>query len=477
MNPGITRTPVWVRPTPRLCALGALSLCILTVGPAPAAPPATRPADTDDRIRRLEQRLLDLERSRQADQQEIARLRSQLDTRPAATAPAAPARDTVEKATEDALRRIEAARGAGEGPLSLGRPGGHFNPRVAVVIDTVGSFAPGSSRRNDAYNRFDIREVELDLRATIEPRVDGVLIFTLERDVENPPFPEAGGEAPSGPDTGVNLEEGYAFLHDFGVPDLTAKVGRFYVRFGRQNLLHPHDLLTVDSPLANQAFLAPEALGDAGISLAYRIPSRFVAGQHVEVIGELLSGEGAGSESPTLAGDLTVDSPAVNLHALWNLHVARDWNLELGGSFLSGHAGADNGRDVRLYGIDATLVRTGPAGRFNDTLLQAELFYGDVDQAGGSTEHAFGTYALVQQQLARQWAAGLRLDWTQDPNDDDRERWAINPFVTWSWSEFVRWRLQYQHRGGDGPSEDVLYLQATFTFGAHPAHDHPPHAH
>ena len=46
----------------------------------------------------------------------------------------------------------------------------------------------------------------------------------------------------------------------------------------------------------------------------------------------------------------------------------------------------------------------------------------------------------------------------------------MSPYVSWYWSEFLRWRLQYQHRGGDAPSEDVLYLQATFIFGAHPPH-------
>ena len=96
--------------------------------------------------------------------------------------------------------------------------------------------------------------------------------------------------------------------------------------------------------------------------------------------------------------------------------------------------------------------------------------YADSYDPGGVKRNAWGAYLLGQQQLNRDWYAGLRLDWTQDPNDDSLERWAVNPYVSWYWSEFLRWRLQYQHRGGDGPSEDVLYLQATFIFGAHPPH-------
>ena len=317
-----------------------------------------------------------------------------------------------------------------------------------------------------------MRELELDLRAAVDPRADAVAVIAFERDVENPIFPEpGGGEGEGGPDTEANLEEAYLFLHSFGVPNLTAKLGRFHVRFGRQNILHLHDLPTTDPPFVNQAFLAPEALSDAGLSLSYVIPPKYVGGQYVELVGEVLAGEGgSSSESPTLSGDLSVDSPAFNTHLLWNGDVRRDLNLELGGSWLVGHRAADNRLDLNLLGVDATLVRTDPTGRFRNFLLQGEAMWALSDQDDGSTQHAFGAYVLGQQQLNKDWYAGLRLDWTQDPNDDSREAWGLTPYVSWYWSEFLRFRASYQHRDGDRPAEDAVWLQVTWIFGAHPPH-------
>ena len=38
--------------------------------------------------------------------------------------------------------------------------------------------------------------------------------------------------------------------------------------------------------------------------------------------------------------------------------------------------------------------------------------------------------------------------------------------MSWYWSEFLRFRASYEHRGGDRPSEDAFWLQVTWIFGA-----------
>jgi hypothetical protein len=414
----------------------------------------TTNAPQDDRLDRFERRLSELEADVKARDEEIARLKSQLN-QPRTTRPTD---DEIERTRDDVLRDLE-SREAAASPLTLRRPAASFNPDIAVVIDTLGTWS--NQRSNDAWNRFDVREAELDLRAAIDPRADGVLVVSFERDVHNPPFPEAGDEEEEGVESSANIEEGYAFFHDFGVPNLTAKLGRFHLRFGRQNVLHLHDLPTSDPPLVNQAFLAPESLIDSGLSLSYVIPPRLVGDQYVELIAEIVTGEGAHSESPTLSGDIEVDSPAFNLHALWNRDLTEEINLELGGSWLT----AQGNESVNLYGVDATLVRRGAAGRFDNQLLQAEAIYGSV--AG---ESAWGFYVLGQQQLHKDWYAGLRVDWTENPLLASEEMWAISPYVSWYWSEFLRFRVEYQHRDGDVENADVLYVQATFIFGAHPPH-------
>ena len=440
----------------------------LTVESNAQTPPST------DAVQRLEQRLDAMERKHQqeleARDREIDRLRQRID---GSATPAAPGAILNEVDAVGPATPAAGAGGAGTGASDAVardaalRRGASFSPDIAVVVDALGSYS--SNRSNDAYNRFDVREAELDLRAPIHPIADGVVIFAFERDVENPVFPDPA-EPAEGPEGSVAIEEAYVFLHDFGVPNLTAKLGRFHVRFGRQNMLHLHDLPTSDPPLVNQAFLSPESLADAGLSLSYVVPPRLVGNQYVELIGEVLSGEGAASESPTLRGDVTVDSPAVNLHALWNRDLSPQWNFELGGSFLHGNASADNGQDVNLYGVDVTLMRRGQAGRFNGQLLQAEAIYGDTHDEDGIQRHSWGAYLLGQQQLSRELYAGLRLDYTQNPNARDEEAWGLSPYVSWYLSEFLRFRLQYQFRDGDVPEEHNVFVQATYIFGAHPPH-------
>jgi hypothetical protein len=447
--------------TSRIGLCAALVLCI-AAGTAYSQQTQTQ----DNRLDQLERRLNELEQKHQVEiqqrDQEIQRLREQLQERQPATQQ--PTDDEIEQTRQAILDDIESRRGR---LLDL-RPGASLNPDIAVIADFVASYSP--NRENEAHNRFDVREVELDLRAAVDPRADGVVIVAFERHVHNPLFEDEDEDEEEGVESSVNIEEAYLFLHDFGIPNLTAKVGRFHLRFGRQNLLHLHDLPTTDTPFVNQAFLAPEALIDSGVSLSYVIPPRLVGGQYIEIIGEIITGEGAHSESPTLQGDLAVDSPAFNTHILWNTNLTRDLNFELGGSWLRGHADADNALDVNLFGVDATLLRIDPTGGFNNSLLQAEAIYGIVDQPDGTTERAWGLYLLGQQQLSRDWYTGLRLDWTQNPNDAGVEAWGVTPYVSWYWSEFLRFRLQYQHRRGDIETENAVYLQATWLFGAHPPH-------
>jgi hypothetical protein len=409
-------------------------------------------APNEDRLDKLEQRLNELEADVKSRDEEIARLKAQLG-QPETTRPS---NDEIERTKQDVLRDLESRESS---PPTLQRQAASFNPDIAVVIDGLGTWS--NQRSNDAWNRFDVREAELDLRAAIDPRADGVLVLAFERDVHNPPFPEVGEEEEEGVESSANIEEAYAFFPDFGVPNLTAKLGRFHLRFGRQNFLHLHDLPTSDPPLVNQAFLAPEALVDSGLSLSYVIPPRLVADQYIELIAEIVTGEGAHSESPTLSGDIEVDSPAFNFHALWNRDLTRDINLELGASWLT----AQGNSDVNLYGVDATILRTDPTGQFNNQVFQAEAIYGSV--AG---EHAWGFYVLGQQQLHKDWYAGMRVDWTENPLLASEEIWAVSPYVSWYWSEFLRFRLEYQHRDGDVENADVVYVQATYIFGAHPPH-------
>lgn len=444
------------------CA-GVLAIaCTAAVGPSPAlgqSPSAGQtPGVTEDRLNQLEQRL-------NARDKEVADLKAEVERlrqARAATPSAAPANgDDIARAQQDALRQIDAKD---RSTLSL-KPPVSFNPDLAVIVDFTGTLSNRGD--NPARNRFDIASVELDLRAAVAPIADAVAVLPLEREVESELFfdpTDAGGEVESG----IDIEEAYLFLHDFGVPNLTAKLGRYHLRFGRQNQLHRHNWATSDNTFVNQSFLGEEALTDAGLSLSYVLPPEWVGGQYIEVIGEIITGEG--NDGPVVNNTALIDSPALNLHALWNRDLADNWNLEAGTSFLATKRNDDNSQHAQLYGLDFTLIHTDPTGGFNNQLFQVEAIYGDVDTSRDDTQHAFGAYVLAQQQINRNWYIGARLDWTENANDDTQEVWGISPYVTWYYFEFLRFRLEYQHKGGDVPTEDVLFFQATWTFGAHPPH-------
>ena len=138
-------------------------------------------------------------------------------------------------------------------------------------------------------------------------------------------------------------------------------------------------------------------------------------------------------------------------------------------ALITKHNDSDN-EVARLYGGDATLIHTDPTGGFNNQIFGWEAIYGDVDTSTTDTQHAFGTYVWAQQQLNRDWYAGCRVDWTENALDDKQEVWGVSPYLTWYYFEFLRFRLEYQYKSGDVPTENNLYFQCTFIFGAHPPH-------
>jgi hypothetical protein len=445
-----------------------MRLCIALLGALTCFAVGAQPT-TDQRLDRFERRLNEIEQKYQTEiksrDEEITRLREEVNQL-RRTPPTTDSTDEIERTKQDILKDIETNRT----PQTILRTPVSFNPDIAIITNYLASISGDNA--NPARNRFDVGELELDIRAAVDPRADGVAIISLERDVDDDIFfnkSEPGDEEPESVETGIALEEGYLFLHDFGVPNLTAKLGRFNLRFGRQNILHRHDLPTSDNPYVNRAFLHPEALSDSGLSLSYVIPPNLTRDHYVELIAEIISGEGD-EEAPVFNNDQFVDSPALNTHVLWNHDVAKDWNLELGASWLTGKHNNDNRQNANLFGVDVTLIHTDPTGRFNNLLLQGEAIYGDVDTSRETSEHAWGMYVLAQQQVNRDWYLGCRFDYTENALSDAQQVWAVSPYASWYWSEFLRFRLEYQHRDGDVTPEDTLFFQATWVFGAHPPH-------
>src|SRR5438552_2144104 len=115
-----------------------------------------------------------------------------------------------------------------------------------------------------------------------------------------------------------------------------------------------------------------------------------------------------------------------------------------------------------------------------------QVLGGDVDGDGSpdlfqkQTRNSFGWYGWGELQPWRRWAFGVRYDSTQFPAAPGYQ-WAVEPYVTFYPSEFLRFRMAYKHtdrshpfdvagNGGSARLVDELLFQATFILGAHPAH-------
>ena len=448
---------------------GALSLlCLANVSKAQENVPTHE--ELLEQLRRMNERLVALEARHEADQQRIQTLETRLER----------IEGTVtEEQTAEAPSEAGVSVPPPMGPFDLSSAGlaasNALNPQITVFFDTGGSLS--SEGRNNALNRFNLREVELDLRAAISPSVDGVLIVALGEEIEIEP----SGDVTI--DREVDVEEGY--LHFHTLPhDLALKVGKFRNVFGRNNLLHTHDLPQVTRPLALQSFFGPEGLATIGASLSWLVPNPW--DQYVEATVEVVNADG-GHESPILGGS-NAENPAVLAHIKLFRDVSETGTVEVGGSYLFSHTSSDTDFDAHVFGLDLTYQWTHPdPARFRSVVVQGEVFFShnDVDRGPffSFRNDSVGAYAFAQYQFDRNWYLGVRGDYTEFPNSasrgaDDSDV-AVSPYVTWYLSEFLRARLEYQHRWLDrergSADEDALFLQFTGVIGAHPPHPYWVH--
>ncbi len=347
--------------------------------------------------------------------------------------------------------------------------GNLFNPQITAFFDLGASLSTNDD--NEQFNRFNLREIELDFRAAIAPFADGVLIIAFGEEIED-------GDEGIEIDTHIAVEEGYVDFHTLPF-DLAVKGGKFRNAFGRNNLLHTHGLPQVTRPLAVAAFLGPEGLAAVGGSVSWLVPNPW--DQYIELVGQVVNADG-GEESPILGGP-DADNPAAVAHLKWFTDLTDTSSLEIGGSYLFGRTNEDADFDAHLFGVDVTYQYRDPESPDTRSLLfQTELFWAsnDVDDedTGPFRNHSFGMYAFGQAQLTQNWYAGVRVDYTEFPNSESRGRndqdWAVSPYVSWYLTEFLRLRVEYQHREfeveGDWDSEDNLLFNIMFSIGSHPPH-------
>ena len=405
-----------------------------------------------------------------------------------------------------------------------------LNPEMRVEGNFQGSYLGGGlARRAEqegfSNNRFNLREIELGFRASVDPFavLEAVISAQHLAEIEF----EDGEEELEVPPGEVEFEE--AHLTFARLPfSLRSKIGLMRTSFGEYNDDDPDEFPQVDPPNIITHLYGDEGEGwkEPGVNVNYQFASPFSEKMsHVLWFG-LYSGENG---TAFHGGNLTKPVYFTRLELFYE--AAPRTGIELGISFARGKHGIfslgeeeeeDNGNgnghdndngmgpmaeddDDDDDGIEFEDLL---GNQYNSQLMNvhfefdwqpplysleqsfgflAELFYSRVERHDGTLSQ-FGGYALTQYALSPNFAIGARLDVVNCPGfynslcanlnvdeDDealgideieDRSEWAISPIISFSPSPFLTLRAQYKHthRNYAEDSQEFL-LQALFIIG------------
>jgi hypothetical protein len=439
-------------------------------------PSLARAQDADALRRELEQLRRQQEQYQKAIEalsQRLQRLESQ-PTAPLAAQPPGPAAPVAQAPAGPSPQMTPLT------PMDLARPRQPFSlyqqrgtGQLLFDIGVAGDFVGNLTQKNvekaaggtfaGRENRFFPREIELSLFGQIDPYARGEVII------------ESGEEEP-GAETGLALAEAHLTL--LALPWGTQlKLGQMRNRFGWSNLLHPHDLPWVDVPDVYRVFFGEEGLVEKGVEATW-VPDFLPF--YLEVLGGVFNGD-----NETSFGFGRLRAPLVTGRVVAFFEPTDTMGLQVGTSVANGLA-PDRLKST-LLGYDLKF-KYRPDGWVHPLLsLGTEGIYAfrqvtndDGDPFFKKTKERFGWYGWAEVQPWRRWAFGTRYDATQYPTMAGFQ-WAVEPYLTFFPSEFLRFRAAYKHterthrdgfdlNGGSARIVDEVLFQATFILGAHPAH-------
>ena len=331
-----------------------------------------------------------------------------------------------------------------------------FNPGITVFgnffarLDDQPVFVEDDPTLERVDDRMNLREVEIDLRAAIDPWADGVVIGTFESEVPN--------------ETETDIEEGYVVLKQLPLLDaapggLKVKAGRFRPEFGRFNYIHLHDLPQPTYPRALGNFLGEEGFIQNGVSGQFFLPD---ASEHSSLEATLQVLDGG---NLPLAEDVEGSNIASLGHLKWFRDLTASSNLELGVSAY------EQDTDHQLFGIDGTFKwKPLSGGEWRSFLVGGELFQSKLDDPALGDD-PLGYYVWSQYQFDRNVYLGARYDQTEELENADDTTQTVGAFLTYYTTEFLRFRLGLEHTESDVDELDGLNtasLEINMVFGSHP---------
>jgi len=462
-----------MRSSPRVGFVAGLALAMSCTAPAAAQDAEALRRELEQMRKQMQETQAQYERSIEALSERLRKLEAH--PAPVATPPAPPAPTVVQAPTTpepppstpsvmDLLRRRE--------PFALYGPRGpgQFLFDMGVAGDFVANFVKRSVERTESgtfagrENRFFPREIELNLFGQVDPYARAEVRI------------EAGEEA-SKEELTVRLAEAHLTL--LTLPWGTQlKLGQMRARFGLLNQVHEHDLPQTDRPNVLRAFFGEEGLVEKGGELTWVPPLPF----YFEGLVGVFDGD-----NDVAFGYGRIRNPLVTARLRTFFELGDTGGLQLGASLASGLT-TDANRNT-IVGVDAK-YKYRPDGWLHPLLTVAgealwsrrtvSITSEDPDVvAAEQIRNRFGWYVYAELQPFRRWAGGVRYDWTEYPLDPGRE-WAVEPYLSFMPSDFLRFRIGYKHTERSRPlltdaglsprRMDEVFLQGTFILGAHPAH-------
>lgn len=476
-----------------------VGICLLAAG---AVVPVSAAAQETEALRKeLEQMRRQFETMKDGYEKAINQLSDRLKTiesRPSSPAavPAAAAPGTAVPAIGSREPILSQAQpGITINPMELARPREPFSLferrgpgqllfDIGIVSDFAGSFAQRNVDKANAgtfpgrENRFFPREVEVNLFGRIDPWAEGVVRFEFAEEFED------GQRA-----TEAHLAEAYLTLLTlpFGTQ---LRLGQMPVRFGLLSPLHREALPQIDAPNVLTRFLGEEQFRETGAELSWVAPLPFFLEGLVGVFN---------GDNETSFGYGKISQPLVTGRLRTFFELGDFGAIQLGASVANGDT-AERRRNT-LFGFDAKYKYKPESWQHPLLTVMGEAIFQSrrVNVLGEDTNgdgvqdtpdetrirDRWGWYVGGELQPFRsgwlsRFAGGFRYDWTEFPTQRGHE-WAVGPYLAFSPSEFLRFRIGYKHterdkRDGFTDNESSarkvaeILFQATFFLGAHPAH-------
>jgi len=467
--------------------IGVSLLAAATLAPSPAAgqDAETLRKELEQVRKQFESMKEGYEKAINSLSERLQRLESAPVPQPAAVAPGQPAigqaPPTAPPPGQPSL--IDIARPRPPFALYERRGAGQLLFDMGVAGDFIGTLTQHNVQQAQGgtfaglENYFFPREVELSLFGQIDPYARAEVRF------------EAGQEE-RGQDISVSLAEANLTLMTLPF-NSQAKLGQMRNRFGLTNQVHEHDLPFIDRPDALVQFLGQEGLVEKGAEFTWVPPLPF----YLELLGGVFNGD---NETALGLGSLKYPLATGRARTFFELG---DWGaIQLGMSVANGLQpdrlnnlilGWDAKYKYVPEGWQHALLTV--AGEVLYQIRRVNVFGEDLDGDGvpdtpneKRTRHRVGWYGYGDVQPFRfgplsRFSAGFRYDWTEYPTNPGHQ-WAVQPYLSFLPSEFLRFRVGYKHTEGDTPGcctntgvgsariKDELFFQSTFILGAHPAH-------